>query len=121
MNEQAITALNKAFIESVKAQIGDDRQHGWGVEDSKHVIEDVIAEDATLEIARLLKEGKKPETYSPSENAMALVKKVINPSAYRQELEKAKKPDGKGGWTTILAKSEKSKREKQTMNYYTTA
>ena len=69
--------LGKEFADSIRRAIGSDKDHGWGVEDSCEVIESIIAEDG-------------PGGYSPSDEAMALIKMVVNPSAFRQRLEAQK-------------------------------
>lgn len=96
--------LTETFRESVKAQINDDRQHGWGIEDSRNVIVDVICEDASAH-----NEEKPEQAYSPSKEAVELMARVINPSAFRQRLESAKRPDGQ----TVLQAAEKGTRGKR--------
>ena len=64
------------FKTFVHERIKGDKRHGWGVEDSVAIIESLIAEDA-------------PDGYAPSEDLMKLVAIVVNPSAFRQQLEKA--------------------------------
>lgn len=76
MTEQS--KLAKAFAECVRAAIGGDKAHGWGIADSAEVIETLIAEDA-------------PEGYAPSDECMKLIREVINPSQFRQKLEAAGK------------------------------
>lgn len=114
MNEATKKAIATAFADAVKGQINDNRNHGWGAKDSQAVIEAVIAEDATHEIKRLIAEKKDPTSYTPTEFAMEAIAKVINPSAYRQTLEKAKRPDGQ----TVLAKSTKIEAEKAVFDLY---
>jgi len=99
--------LIAAFQAAVEGQIGNDLNHGWGAEDSAVVIEAVVAEDAGLTPGEAAK-------YSPSDPAMALIKKVINPSAFRQLLEGAKRPDGR----PVLLKSAKSRAEKETFQFF---
>lgn len=103
--------LQKAFNEAVIGRIGDDRHHGWGAADSAEVIEVVIMEDVA--IFREDK-GNADKVYGPSEAAMSLIGDVINPSAFRQKLESAKRPDGQ----TVLQKSETKEREKRTLALY---
>jgi hypothetical protein len=57
----------REFREAVLAQIGGDKNHGWGLEDSFSVI------DSLCDI--------EPE-------AAPFIREVINPSAFRQVLEK---------------------------------
>ena len=90
-----------AFNGAVMGQVGSDRKHGWGVDDSCVVIESLIAE--------VLPEGE-----TPSDEMMKLIKLVVNPSAFRQRLESAKRPDGQ----SVLAES-KGKREKVTLALFT--
>ena len=77
-----------AFAEAVTGQIGSDRHHGWGLEDSCAVIESLVAEAL-------------PQGQTPSDEMMSKIRLVVNPSAFRQMLEKAKRPDGQ----TVLAES----------------
>ena len=71
--------------ESVIAQIGGNRLHGWGSADSTAVIMDLIAEFApdvtekNIEVIQALEQG---------------VKQVVNPSAFRQSLEPSKGKKG---------------------------
>ena len=78
MNEKKAAKLGKVFADAIKAQIGGNRQHGWGQDDSFSVIDAVVAEDATD-----AEKGK----YSISDEARPLIERVINPSACRQWLE----------------------------------
>ena len=93
--------IEKEFADAVKAAIGDNREHGWGVEDSAEVIETLIA-------------AEMPEGIVPSDELMKHVRKVINPSAFRQQLEKAKRPDGK----TVLAPGSKRERVRTALNLF---
>lgn len=81
-------AIKEVAQEMVKAQIADDKNHGWGVEDSLAVIEAIVSQDAEN------KAEEKPDLalakYTVGEDAMKWIKKMVNPSAFRQELEKAK-------------------------------
>lgn len=114
MPESKKSPILEAFQEAVKSQIGDNRNHGWGAKDSMAVIDAVVAADASEEIEKLVKEGKQPGAYSLSAEATEFIEQVINPSAFRQKLESAKRPDGQ----TVLAKSEKNEREKRTLALY---
>lgn len=96
-----MATLKEMFQEAVKAAIGEDRNHGWGVDDSCEVIETLIAEE--------MGEGK-----VPSEELMRFIKMVVNPSAFRQKLEETKRPDG----LSVLAKSEKKRAEKEVFSLY---
>lgn len=80
-------------METVAVRVGMNRQHGWGQDDS------VAAILAVFECET----GDKPD-----EEVGKAVAMVVNPSAFRQVLEKEKRADGE----TILAKSEKSAKEK---------
>lgn len=106
--------LQKAMADAIKDRINEDRHHGWGADDSMAVIEAVIGEDASIEIARLIAGGKEPTLYTPTEAALKLIKRVVNPSAFRQWLEGQKRPDGE----TILAKSDKKGREREFFPLY---
>jgi hypothetical protein len=97
-------ALIAAFKAAIMGQIGDNPRHGWGAEDSAAVVDAIVAEDATLAAKE---EGMTLEKYSLSEDASVLIKKVINPSQFRQFLEGQRRPDGK----PLLITSE-SKRQK---------
>lgn len=110
-NASANAAVQKAFNEAVIGQINDDRNHGWGAADSKAVIEAVIMEDV-LQFREVKENADK--VYGPSAKAMELIGEVVNPSAFRQKLESAKRPDGQ----TVLAKSEKKASEKRTLALY---
>ena len=90
-------AIKRAFWDTVKHQIGKDRQHGWGIEDSMAVIDAVVAEDAAQS------EGE-AKGFSLSETATELVRLVVNMSAFRQQLE------SKG--VALLDKSEKTERKR---------
>jgi hypothetical protein len=68
--------LGKAFVQSITSAIGGDKDHGWGIDDSCEVIETLIAEDG-------------PDGYAPSEALMSYIKRVVNPSQFRQQLESA--------------------------------
>lgn len=92
--------LKIVFGESLADIIGNDKNHGWGVDDSLIVIESIVAQDAENEIERLAKAGKPANLYTLSDGAKALIKKVINPSAFRQFLEATKRANG----STWLAK-----------------
>jgi hypothetical protein len=92
-NMKAKTAV-EAVMETVAVRVGMNRQHGWGQDDS------VAAILAVFECET----GDKPdEEVVPRRSAM-----VVNPSAFRQVLEKEKRADGQ----TILAKSEKVRQGK---------
>ena len=82
MDQVILGNLQEVAKAAVIAAIGGDKNHGWGVDDSVEVIESILAEDASLAPADLL-----ANKYTPSEEAMSLVKQFINPSAFRQILE----------------------------------
>jgi hypothetical protein len=65
---------------TIKAQINDDKNHGWGVNDSYQVILAIIANETGAELKDI-----------DNENFGHLIKSVINPSQFRQMLEKAGK------------------------------
>ncbi len=81
MNNETLTKLQDVAKSTVLSQIGDNKQHGWGIDDSLAVIESVIAEDCEIAGAGTA------HTACPSEEAMALIKQFINPSAFRQTIE----------------------------------
>ena len=110
MKEESKIALQKAFQAAVEGQIGENVNHGWGAEDSAAAIEAIVAEDASISAA----EGGELAKYSPSDPAMLLIKKVINPSAFRQVLEGAKRKDGR----PVLAKSAKKAAEKAALEFF---
>lgn len=83
----------ETFQKSVVKQINGNRNHGWGQKDSEAVIA-AIWESET---------GEKIDA-----NVMALIADVINPSAFRQKLEKAKLP---GQEITMLQAQESKKRK----------
>lgn len=85
----------EAFNKAVTTRVGDNRNHGWGVDDSMAVIEAIWESETGDKMDASVKEH---------------VKKVVNPSQFRQLLEKAKRPDGQ----TVLAESTR-KRERQTL------
>lgn len=92
--------IKQVAQDAVKAQIGSNKEHGWGSNDSMAVIDVIVAEDAS----NSAEAGETLEKYSLSEEASKWIKRLINPSAFRQELESSK----------LLNKSEgrKSKSEK---------
>lgn len=79
--------LGQMFWTLVKDRIGGDRQHGWGIEDSMHVVEQLTAEDL-------------PDGLVLSEECLALLRLTINQSAMRQQLESPR--------VNLLDKSEKA-------------
>ena len=79
---KALWAVLQATID---AQIAGDKNHGWGAKDSMAVVENIVAEDAALS-----KVGDVTK-YVLSEEATRMIAEVINPSAFRQQLEKAKR------------------------------
>jgi hypothetical protein len=68
---------NEAFTAGVKATINGNKEHGWGVEDSVNVIGDILANETGADKKDL-------------EPLLALIKPLINPSAFRQVLESKK-------------------------------
>lgn len=62
---------------AVKAQIGGNREHGWGLADSSAVIDQIVAEhhEAVAKNKGLTAE------------MLAAIEEVINPSAFRLKLE----------------------------------
>lgn len=89
------------FNMSVRDRIGDDRNHGWGADDSMYVIEALITEAL-------------PEGQAADDELLKRIRLVVNPSQWRQELEKAKRPDGQ----TVLAKSEGKRSAKPLLDLY---
>jgi hypothetical protein len=68
------TTPKEVFLHSVKATIGGNKNHGWGADDSMAVIKALYASEVGSEMDDVL---------------AGFIKKVVNPSAFRQELEKA--------------------------------
>jgi len=79
-------ALFSVFNGVVDSQIAGDKSHGWGNADSMAVIESIVAEDAALSDGDV-------KQFTLSEEAMKLIAIVVNPSAFRQQLES--KDDGR--------------------------
>lgn len=77
-------ALWAALLATIDGQINGDRKHGWGAKDSMAVIENIVAEDAGLS-----KCGDVTK-YVLSEEATRIISTVVNPSAFRQQLEDPK-------------------------------
>ncbi len=77
-------ALWATLVAILEAQINGNRSHGWGAKDSMAVIEGIVAEDASLskcgDVAK----------FTLSEEALRIIGAVINPSAFRQQLEDPK-------------------------------
>ena len=77
-------ALWAVLISIVDARIAGDRKHGWVADDSMPVIEGLVAEDASLskcgDVAK----------FTLSDEALAMIKAVVNPSGFRQQLEDPK-------------------------------
>ena len=69
----------EAFTKSILAQIGGDRKHGWGTKDSANVIRAILEDEI----------GEKPD----EDTVMKWIIMVINPSAFRQVLEKENQLD----------------------------
>jgi hypothetical protein len=108
-----IPAAIRAYDQTVTDLVGSDPNHGWGAKDSEMVIDAVIAADAEEQIPLLIAAGKAPTAYCPSVAAMAMIRRVINPSAHRQMLEKAKRKDG----SPVLNKSEGEKKRGDTPTF----
>lgn len=84
--------VREVFNDAVKAQIGGNKEHGWGIADSSAVIDQIIANF----------HEKVMENKGATGEMMQAIEEVINPSQFRQKLESAK----------ILTKGE-SKRERK--------
>jgi hypothetical protein len=80
MNAEYVSKLEKQFADAVKAQIGGNKDHGWGADDSMAVIDQLIAEN----VAEITAAKGLPEELS------GFIKGVINPSQCRQRLESKK-------------------------------
>lgn len=120
-----MSRLIAVYRDSILEQIGSNREHGWGQDDSLNVIETVIAEDAsefaggcrTLLAAQMSGSVDPLELcheqyarYTLSDTAKSLIKSMINPSAARNQLEKMKFPVGhKLAGQTLLAPTEKKR------------
>ena len=79
MNSEKLAKLQEVAKATVLSQINGNREHGWGLDDSLSVIESVIAEDCSL--------AGDASKEVPSEEAIALVRQFIVPSAFRQTIE----------------------------------
>lgn len=90
--------LKSLFASAVKDRVGSDPNHGWGVDDSAYVIETLVTECM-------------PDGTAAPDDLMGLIRHVINPSAFRQILEKQKRPDG----TPVLKPSEGKRASKTTL------
>ena len=64
----------EVFLASVRAVINGNKAHGWGSDDSMRVIKALYASEVGSEM---------------DDTLAGFIKKVVNPSAFRQELEKA--------------------------------
>lgn len=64
----------------VDAQIAGDKSHGWGNQDSLAVIESIVAEDAAMSDGDV-------KQFTLSDEALKCIAMVVNPSAFRQQLE----------------------------------
>ena len=62
------------FAASVKQRINGDKNHGWGVDDSTEVILAVIANETGT-------------TRNDLDGVANIIKGLVNPSAFRQQLE----------------------------------
>ena len=80
-----------ALWKAVKAQVGQNREHGWGQADSMAAITEILS----VEI-------------EPDAMLLEAIDHVVNPSAFRQKLEGVKRSDGQ----TILQKHEGKKRDR---------
>lgn len=76
-------SLREVAQGAVISQIGSNKDHGWGVDDSLAVIDIIVAEDAS----NAAEQGGTLDKYTLSEEATRWIRKVINPSACRQGLE----------------------------------
>jgi len=83
----------ETFQKTVVKQINGNRNHGWGQKDSEAVVAAIW-------------ESETGEPIDPE--VMKLIADVINPSAFRQKLEKAILPGQK---ETMLAQQESKKRK----------
>jgi hypothetical protein len=91
-------AVQAAFDEALKNLVAADPDRGWTQKDSMEIIETVVAAD--VEDALAAKEDM--AKYVLSETAGFLVNKVVNPSAFRQVLEKAPRSVPVKGCSTVL-------------------
>jgi hypothetical protein len=79
-------ALFASFNDAVNTQIAGDKAHGWGNKDSLAVVEAIVSKDAELSEGDVTK-------YTLTDEALQFIGVVINPSAFRQQLES--KDDGR--------------------------
>ncbi len=77
-------ALWATLVATIDAQIAGNRKAGWGQADSLAVIERIVAEDASLSKAGSVQQ------YTLSDEALLIIGNVVNPSAFRQQLEDPK-------------------------------
>ncbi len=77
-------ALWATLVSIIDAQIAGNRKAGWGQADSLAVIEGVVAEDASLSKAASVQQ------FTLSDEALLIIGNVVNPSAFRQQLEDPK-------------------------------
>ncbi len=74
-------ALWAELIRVVDERIAGDRDHGWVADDSMPAIEALVAKDAEMSKASDVAK------FTLSDEAMAIIKAVVNPSGFRQQLE----------------------------------
>lgn len=89
MKAESMAMLSLTCKESVTNRLNGDTNHGWGVDDSTSVIETLVATDN--QIFHEENPAKLAGTYTPSGECLAMISKLVNPSAFRQALEKAGK------------------------------
>ncbi len=77
-------ALWATLVRIIDAQIAGNRKAGWGAKDSMAVIEGIVSNDAELS-----KCGDVSK-FTLSDEAMLIIGNVVNPSAFRQQLEDPK-------------------------------
>lgn len=98
---EVMATLTETFKSAVKAQVGGNTQHGWGLDDSLEVIMAVIANE----------NGSERKDYKDSE-LEKLIRRVINPSQYRQTIEGTEAEVKEGKALLVKQESRKSKVEK---------
>lgn len=86
-----MASVKEVFQRAVKERINGNKDHGWGVEDSLSVIIALVADNA----------GVEPKDLEADPEFISAIRKVVNPSAFRQTLENAE----------ILSKAGKAKRK----------
>jgi hypothetical protein len=81
----------KVAQETVIAQIGNDRGHGWGKEDQYAVVSECLMADVENHVEACKGDLVKIAKYTPSEMLAAVIAEQLNGSAFRQSITATKK------------------------------